>query len=104
EIPTSTQLQSFNESSFMGNALCGPPLAEQCNKKRAPPDAESTRDLSSDGQNWGLIISIVLGFTIGFWAVIAPLIASKIWRSVYFYFLYKAWYKIRVVCCNHCHG
>ncbi|PWA59020.1 LRR receptor-like serine/threonine-protein kinase GSO2 [Artemisia annua] len=104
EIPTSTQLQSLNESSFLGNALCGPPLVEQCNKKRSPPDAESTPDLSSNGQNWGLIISIVLGFIIGFWAVIAPLIASKVWRSVYFYFLYKAWFKIRVVCCNHRHG
>ncbi|PWA87137.1 Leucine-rich repeat-containing protein [Artemisia annua] len=104
EIPTSTQLQSLNESSFLGNALCGPPLVEQCNKKRSPPDAESTRDLSSDGQDWGLIISIVLGFIIGFWAVIAPLTASKVWRSVYFCFLCKAWFKIRVVCCNHRHG
>nr|XP_043639043.1 receptor-like protein EIX2 [Erigeron canadensis] len=99
EIPTSTQLQSLNGSSFMGNTLCGLPLAESCNKKRVAPDV-NTRDFS-DGQEWGFIISIVIGFVIGFWAVIAPLIASKVWRSAYFNYLCKGWSKICVACCKH---
>ncbi|KAI3748944.1 hypothetical protein L6452_12402 [Arctium lappa] len=100
EIPTSTQLQSFNESSFMANTLCGPPLAELCNKKRVSPgDSDGVNDDDeSDGVKWGLIISIVVGFIIGFWGVVAPLIASSVWRSAYFYFLYKVWFKIRLAC------
>lgn len=103
EIPTSTQLQSFNESSFMANTLCGPPLAEVCNKKRVSPgDSDGVNDDDdddeSDGVKWGFIISIVVGFITGFWAVVAPLIACKVWRSAYFYFLYKVWFKIRLAC------
>ena len=100
EIPTSTQLQSLNESSFKENTLCGPPLTVVCNKKGASPDAsigsreEQNEDDESDGQNWGFIISIVLGFIFGFWVMVAPLIASKVWRGAYFSFLHKVWFNI----------
>ncbi|XP_071734346.1 receptor-like protein EIX2 [Rutidosis leptorrhynchoides] len=98
QIPTSTQLQSFNESSFMGNELCGPPLAELCIKKTVSPDeGKPNDDDESDQEKWGFIISVVLGFIIGFWAVVGPLLASKLWRSAYFNFLYKIWLKIRTV-------
>ena len=30
KIPSSTQLQSFDASSFTGNELCGPPLLKNC--------------------------------------------------------------------------
>ncbi|KAL4576007.1 hypothetical protein LXL04_012095 [Taraxacum kok-saghyz] len=82
-IPTSTQLQSLNESSFKGNELCGPPLTAVCDRNRASPDGstrggeEEEEDDESDGEKWGFIISIVVGFIIGFWVVVAPLIASK---------------------------
>ncbi|KVI10052.1 Leucine-rich repeat-containing protein [Cynara cardunculus var. scolymus] len=94
EIPTSTQLQSFNESSFMANTLCGPPLAEVCNKKKV--SNRGSGEVNGDGVDWGFIISILVGFIIAFWAVVAPLIANKVWRSAYFYFLYKVWFKIRI--------
>lgn len=99
QIPTSTQLQSLNESSFKENTLCGPPLTVPCNTRGAPPDASTSggqeeNDDESDGQNWGFIISIVLGFIIGFWVVVAPLIASKVYRSSYFSFLHKVWLMI----------
>ncbi|KAJ0772113.1 putative non-specific serine/threonine protein kinase [Helianthus annuus] len=102
EIPTSTQLQSFSESSFMSNTLCGPPLA-LCNKKGVPPDvstggeSKEPNDDESDDKNWGFIISIVLGFIIGFWTVVAPLFASK-WRSTYYNFLDNVWLKIYLAC------
>ncbi|KAI3704945.1 hypothetical protein L1987_75175 [Smallanthus sonchifolius] len=99
EIPTSTQLQSFNESSFMSNALCGLPLAEVCNKKGITPNVSVGGEEEEQQQNdWGFIISIVLGFIIGFWAVVVPLIASKVWRSSYFNFLHNVWLKIYLAC------
>ncbi|KAJ0909649.1 putative non-specific serine/threonine protein kinase [Helianthus annuus] len=101
KIPTSTQLQSFSESSFMSNALCGPPLA-LCNKKGVPPDVSTGGESKepndeSDDKNWGFIISIVLGFIIGIWTVVAPLFASK-WRSTYYNFLDNVWLKIYLAC------
>ncbi|GKD60456.1 leucine-rich repeat protein [Tanacetum coccineum] len=35
-IPSSTQLQSLNESCFVGNKLCGDPLTERCSRVEAP--------------------------------------------------------------------
>ncbi|GJS85394.1 leucine-rich repeat protein [Tanacetum coccineum] len=35
-IPSSTQLQSLNESCFVGNELCGDPLTERCSRIEAP--------------------------------------------------------------------
>nr|GEX06561.1 hypothetical protein [Tanacetum cinerariifolium] len=104
QIPTGTQLQTFNESSFMGNMLCGPPLSKLCKNKGISPDANTgggkdQNDDESDVVNWGLVISVVLGYIISFWAMIVPLIASKEWRSKYFYFLYKMWFKVRNTIC-----
>ncbi|KAL8240937.1 hypothetical protein R6Q59_014292 [Mikania micrantha] len=82
-IPVSTQLQSFNESSFLGNQLCGAPLSDQCAPNELP--TRTTRhENEDDGLEWGLIINIVLGFVIGFWIILAPLIVSTSWRTAYF--------------------
>ncbi|XP_076883838.1 receptor-like protein EIX2 [Bidens hawaiensis] len=97
EIPTSAQLQGFNESSFMSNTLCGPPLAA-CNKKGISPDSSVGEEQTDDERNWGFIISIVLGFIVGFWVVVAPLLASKVWRSSYLTFLSNVWLKIYLAC------
>nr|GEU61063.1 leucine-rich repeat-containing protein [Tanacetum cinerariifolium] len=75
EIPTSTQFQSFNESSFLGNSLCGPPLAVLCNRKRVAPDANTRGEVElneddSDGKNWGFIISIKVHFLISSMGVV----------------------------------
>ncbi|GJS90846.1 leucine-rich repeat-containing protein [Tanacetum coccineum] len=43
QIPMSTQLQSLNASSFIGNALYGPPLAASCDKKGVTPDVSTQR-------------------------------------------------------------
>ncbi|KAK2991179.1 hypothetical protein RJ640_002293 [Escallonia rubra] len=37
-IPTSTQLQSFNASCFIGNKLCGPPISKNYNVNGVTPD------------------------------------------------------------------
>ncbi|XP_022745848.1 receptor-like protein 12 [Durio zibethinus] len=86
QIPSSTQLQSFDKSSYIGNHLCGPPVTKNCNKKGEAPDG--TNGGSSGGKktsevNW-LYVSIVLGFVMGFWGVVAPLFLIRSWRFAYY--------------------
>ncbi|KAJ0772099.1 putative leucine-rich repeat-containing, plant-type, leucine-rich repeat domain superfamily [Helianthus annuus] len=83
-IPVSTQLQSFIESSFIHNKLCGPPLIEPC--KNVDTREHQKEDAASNGVDWDLIISIVLGFIVGFWIVVGPLIVNKSWSVAYFGF------------------
>ncbi|XP_076919275.1 receptor-like protein EIX1 [Bidens hawaiensis] len=68
-IPSSTQLQSFNESSFFGNKLCGVPLTKLCGVAHNISQLEGDK---SHGEDFGLIISILFGFFVGFWAIVVP--------------------------------
>ncbi|KAB2006343.1 hypothetical protein ES319_D11G338000v1 [Gossypium barbadense] len=70
QIPTSTQLQSFENLSYVGNHLWGPPLTKNCTSKGSKV-------------NW-LYVSIVLGFVMGFWGVVAPLFFIRSWRHAYY--------------------
>ncbi|KAF4396653.1 hypothetical protein G4B88_028967 [Cannabis sativa] len=70
-VPTNTQLQSFNPSSFIGNSLYGPPKRKVKRKL--------IRILVSIG-------NIVVGFGVGFLGVIAPFLFCRIWRVAYFWF------------------
>ncbi|XP_076912966.1 receptor-like protein EIX2 [Bidens hawaiensis] len=89
-IPTSTQLQSFNESSFFGNKLCGAPLTETNGCVRVEVTTTTKGDKKEDnGRDWGLIISIVLGFFTGFWIIVGPLTANTSWGIAYFRMLTK---------------
>ncbi|MBA0716616.1 hypothetical protein Golax_015435 [Gossypium laxum] len=45
QIPASTQLQSFENLSYVGNHLCGPPLTKNCTSKGIPTD------VANDGSN-----------------------------------------------------
>ncbi|KAL9995702.1 putative non-specific serine/threonine protein kinase [Helianthus debilis subsp. tardiflorus] len=89
-IPTGTQIQSFNESGFIGNQLCGAPLTNDCVHVDKP---DTTSDQKEDGGShkvdWGLIISIVLGFIIGFWGIVVSLMLNRSWRITYFRLLRK---------------
>ncbi|PWA68347.1 leucine-rich repeat protein [Artemisia annua] len=83
-VPTSTQLQSLNESSFLGNnQLCGAPLTKPCAVK-VPDMKDQHQDDGSHGTDWGLIISTVFGLIAGFWIVVIPLIVSRSWRICIF--------------------
>ncbi|XP_074284126.1 receptor-like protein EIX1 [Silene latifolia] len=93
EIPVSTQLQSFDASSYAGNAgLCGAPLPS-CSKDQAPSnvpsgDITSVQNKHDDfGFFLGLYISVVLGFIVGFWGVCGTLVIKTSWRYAYFRFL-----------------
>ncbi|CAN6588856.1 unnamed protein product [Malus baccata var. baccata] len=84
-IPTSTQLQSFEASTFEGNPkLCGAPLPNDC---RIAAHDKNNRDDEDDGHQllW-FYISAAFGFIFGFWGVCGSLIVKKTWRYAYFQF------------------
>ncbi|KAF5731159.1 putative serine-threonine protein kinase plant-type [Tripterygium wilfordii] len=88
EIPLSTQLQSLDASSFLGNALCGPPLPENCSTERAPPYILNKYDNGSDGVKLDeLYLSMVIGFVVTLVGVWGPLIYISSWRQAYLQFL-----------------
>uniref|UniRef100_A0A251U541 Putative leucine-rich repeat protein, plant-type n=1 Tax=Helianthus annuus TaxID=4232 RepID=A0A251U541_HELAN len=93
-IPTGPQLQTFDESSFNGNALCGVPLSA-CPQNTDDPRGTNNEHDESDGIDWILVICTLTGLVIGFWIMIAPLIVSKQWRNAYYHFLEGIWIKLR---------
>ncbi|KAJ0722216.1 putative leucine-rich repeat-containing, plant-type, leucine-rich repeat domain superfamily [Helianthus annuus] len=93
-IPTGPQLQTFNESSFIGNKLCGDPLPV-CSPNTNDPRGTDDEHDESDGIDWILVIFTVLGLVIGFWIMIGPLIVSKRWRNAYYHFLEGIWIKLQ---------
>ncbi|XP_025981920.1 receptor-like protein EIX2 [Glycine max] len=70
KIPTGTQLQTFDASSFIGNNLCGPPLPINCSSNGKTHSYEGS---DGHGVNW-FFVSATIGFIVGFWIVIAPLL------------------------------
>ncbi|MFQ6671246.1 hypothetical protein Gotur_035852 [Gossypium turneri] len=83
-IPTSTQLQSFENLSYMSNHLCGPPLSKDCSTNSTPTDVANNGSRSEGSNvNW-LYVSIVIGFVMGFWGVVAPLFFIRSWRHAYY--------------------
>ncbi|PPS10240.1 hypothetical protein GOBAR_AA10387 [Gossypium barbadense] len=82
QIPASTQLQSFENLSYVGSHLCGPPLTKNCTSKGIPTDVANNGSNSEGSKvNW-LYVSIVLGFVMGFWGVVAPLFLIRSWRTL----------------------
>ncbi|KAL7251009.1 hypothetical protein ACSBR1_012933 [Camellia fascicularis] len=63
KIPLSTQLQSFNASSFLGNKLCGLPLTKNCSVDGEKPN------VGNEGSevDW-FYLSMAFGFAVGFGA------------------------------------
>ncbi|KAM4102742.1 hypothetical protein ACJW30_06G025000 [Castanea mollissima] len=95
KIPSSTQLQSLNASSFFGNELCGPPLTDNCTIINVKPNTGNKRskDFRALEVDW-FYVSMTLGFIVGFWVVLGPLLLKKQWRIVYFQFIDRLGYKL----------
>ncbi|KAL2334706.1 hypothetical protein Fmac_015919 [Flemingia macrophylla] len=87
KIPTGTQIQSFGASDFAGNNLCGPPLPTNCDSNQKVPVTDNI-GIEIDGHevNW-FFVSMAIGFVVGFWTVVAPLLIYGSWRYAYFSFL-----------------
>ncbi|KAE8688489.1 putative Disease resistance family protein / LRR family protein [Hibiscus syriacus] len=88
-IPSSTQLQSFDEFSYIGNQLCGPPINENCSMKGGTqPNIVNGSHGNEGSEGWVekymIYVSVAVGFLVGFWGVIAPLLISKTWASAYY--------------------
>ncbi|KAL7253660.1 hypothetical protein ACSBR1_008077 [Camellia fascicularis] len=80
QIPLSTQLQSLEISSFVGNKLCGPPLPN-CDTNKVIPKVGHGGNEEGEGfpDVWFYEIS-ALGFGVGFWVVVGPLLFKMRWR------------------------
>ncbi|KAF3948340.1 hypothetical protein CMV_025648 [Castanea mollissima] len=85
KIPLSTQLQSFEASSFIGNKLCGPPLTDNCTINSVKPNNENIGSKGTLGLevDW-FYVSMALGFVVGFLGVCCTLLLNKQWRIIYF--------------------
>ncbi|KAL8240938.1 hypothetical protein R6Q59_014293 [Mikania micrantha] len=73
-IPSSTQLQSFQESSFVGNRLCGAPVSLRCERNGGGGAGDGGEEGGSGGSDGDLITSILVGLVVGFWVVVGPLV------------------------------
>ncbi|KAH9699585.1 hypothetical protein KPL71_024423 [Citrus sinensis] len=88
KIPSSTQLQSLDSSCFAGNNLCGAPLPNCTgNNPLVPEDPNGNGNEDEDEVDWLLYVSVALGFVVGFWCFIGPLLVSRRWRYKYCHFL-----------------
>ncbi|KAH0724605.1 hypothetical protein KY284_000470 [Solanum tuberosum] len=87
-IPLSTQLQSFDSTSFQGNKLCGVPLLVNCSSdhENIPNHEYEVDESDKDEVDW-FYISMAIGFALSFWGVCGSLLFKRSWRHAYFRFL-----------------
>ncbi|XP_024184602.1 receptor-like protein EIX1 isoform X2 [Rosa chinensis] len=88
QIPQSTQLLSLDESSFVGNELCGPPLSKNCSANKAMPPTLDQQDKGYDllEDEW-FYLSLGLGFMVGFWCILGSLLVNMPWSFAFSRFL-----------------
>ncbi|XP_021831877.1 receptor like protein 30-like [Prunus avium] len=96
-IPTSTQFSTFPKASFTGNkGLWGPPLTVDNKAGLSPPPTVNGRPPNSGHNhevNWDLI-SVEIGFTLGFGVAIGSLVFCKRWSKWYYRAVYNILLKI----------
>ncbi|KAI5600672.1 hypothetical protein BDE02_01G040500 [Populus trichocarpa] len=91
KIPLSTQLQTFDNNSFVANAeLCGKPLSNECAAEQAhdPSISQGSKNVDIQDED-GFIsrrfyLSMGTGFATGFWAVCGTLLLYRPWRHAFF--------------------
>jgi len=90
EIPIGTQLQSFGAFNYEGNLdLCGKPLEKTCSKDDVPVSLVFDNEFEDEESSFyeTFYMSLGLGFAVGFWAFIGPLLLCRSWRFSYIRFL-----------------
>lgn len=101
-IPREGRLSTFNDaSSFEGNPyLCGDPLSVVCpdenSSKPSIDQIENNSDEEDELEKMWFWIIVMVGYGLGFWGVVGPLILKRSWRSAYFQFMYETKDKIYV--------
>ncbi|MED6192415.1 hypothetical protein PIB30_009776 [Stylosanthes scabra] len=84
-IPLSTQLQSFDSSSYKGNPeLCGAPLLKNCTQEKDHNDSQQNEDRDSDEFRTSFLIGTGVGFASGFWVVCSTIFFIRRCRHAYF--------------------
>ncbi|TYJ39011.1 hypothetical protein E1A91_A04G035700v1, partial [Gossypium mustelinum] len=101
KIPTSTQLQSFDPSSFSHNrGLCGPPVSPNCSMGDPPPGkpAVGGEEDCDEFMKW-FYTAMGLGFAMGFWGFCSVVFFKRSWRHSYYRYLddAKDWVYVSVV-------
>ncbi|XP_047153570.1 receptor-like protein EIX1 [Vigna umbellata] len=86
-IPWGRQLQTFDASSFEGNLdLCGKPLEKICPGDETMIKSEGPEEHDEDDNSifyGAFYMSLGLGFFIGFWGLLGPLLFWQSWRVAY---------------------
>ncbi|TQD95253.1 hypothetical protein C1H46_019142 [Malus baccata] len=87
-ILKSTQLQSFDLSSYPGNKLCKCSLEECCNTNEAMPPVGDEKHIGDEKhreghslEDGGFYLSLGLGFALGFWIVLGSLLSNTPWSN-----------------------
>ncbi|WVZ14939.1 hypothetical protein V8G54_012505 [Vigna mungo] len=89
-IPLGRHLQTFEASSFEGNIdLCGEQVNKSCpgDHTTAKPEEAGGGDGDDSVFYEALYMSMGLGFFVGFWGLIGPILIWKPWRIAYLRFL-----------------
>ncbi|KAM3747298.1 hypothetical protein ACB098_05G024700 [Castanea mollissima] len=86
-IPSSTQLQSFDALSYVGNPqLCGDPLPKNCTIEEESLKRSPTGSAEDDSINSSFYLGMGVGFAAGFWAICGALFFNRTWRHSCFRF------------------
>lgn len=77
-IPAGRQLQTFTETSYLGNTgLCGFPLNTSCNSNGSEPNSFLLPNNKSSAAHWQFI------FIFGLGVIVVPLMICRRWRNYY---------------------
>lgn len=97
QIPSSTQLQSFDASAFIGNpALCGPPVTHKCLEGDSPRSPvmngviQDNKETVHEFSAW-FYTGMENGFCVFFCGLSGALLLVRSWRHAYFQFLDGSW-------------
>ncbi|GFP97618.1 probable inactive leucine-rich repeat receptor-like protein kinase at1g66830 [Phtheirospermum japonicum] len=102
EIPQSTQLLGFNASSFIGNNLCGPPLAISCGNDGTTTNIEDQDQEGEKAEIEWFYVFVSLGYAVGLSAFFTTLFLKKSWSEAYDEFLEDMYDSVYVYLCIKC--
>jgi len=91
-IPLGRHMQTFERSSFEGNIdLCGEQMNKSCPGDNRTTKAEAGTEKDGDDYDFfeALYMSMGVGFFVGFWGLLGPILIWKPWRIAYLSFLNK---------------
>ncbi|KAJ6836741.1 putative leucine-rich repeat receptor-like protein kinase [Iris pallida] len=106
-IPSGNQLQTFNESTYIGNhGLCGFPVKQICEDYNAETRNNNTSEEDGGGSEmWLPYLGTAPGFVVGFWVFWGTLILKSNWKHAYLRCIdrqYDRFYVIVALTLNRC--